>query len=185
MKRIKFIARTLLILFVGLVVGFNLYSWNARSLTGNELPMPMGYGAALVLTGSMEPTIMADDLILVSAHESYDAGDIVVYQSGRILVVHRILRMEENAIITKGDANQAEDEPVAPEQIKGKVIAVIPFLGTVARILKTPVATVALLIAAVLMMERSFRKEKQKHADDLEQIKAEIRKLKEEQESAE
>jgi hypothetical protein len=34
-------------------------------------------------------------------------------------------------------------------------------------------------------MERSFRKEKQKHADDLEQIKAEIRKLKEEQESAE
>ena len=131
MKRIKFIARTLLILFVGLVVGFNLYSWNARSLTGNELPMPMGYGAALVLTGSMEPTIMADDLILVSAHESYDAGDIVVYQSGRILVVHRILRMEENAIITKGDANQAEDEPVAPEQIKGKVIAVIHRLDDV------------------------------------------------------
>ena len=27
------------------------------------------------------------------------------------------------------------------------------------------------LIAAVLLMERSFRKEKQKHADDLEQIK--------------
>lgn len=182
MKTFKTIARILLILFVSLVVGFNLYSWNAKSLMGNQLPMPFGYGAAVVLTGSMEPAIMAEDLILVSAHEDYTVGDIVVYQSGRILVVHRIIRMEETTVITKGDANQAEDEPVALENIKGEVISVIPGLGTIARILKTPVATILLLASAVLLMERSFRKEKQKHADDLEKIKEEIRRLKEEQE---
>ena len=182
MKHLKTIARTVLIVFVSLVVGINLYNWNARSLMGNALPMPMGYGAAVVLTGSMEPTIQADDLILVAERDSYDVDDIVVYQSGSILVVHRVVEMDELTFTTKGDANNTPDEPVRKEMIKGEVIACIPGLGTVARVLKTPVATIVLLVGAVLLLEGSFRKDKQKHADDLEQIKEEIRKLKEEQE---
>lgn len=182
MKQIKTILRTLLIIFVSLVVGFNLYTWNAQSLMGNALPMPMGYGAAVVLTGSMEPTIGEDDLIIVAERPVYAEDEIVVYQSGSILVVHRIMDITDGMVTTKGDANQAADEPVELSAIKGKVIAVIPALGNLVRILKTPTATILLLVAAVLMMERSFRKEKQKKADDLELIKEEIRKLKEEQE---
>ena len=182
MKYLKTIARTGVIIFVSLVVGINLYSWNAKSLMGNALPMPMGYGAALVLTGSMEPTIQADDLIIVAERPVYAEDEIVVYQSGNILVVHRIIDITDGMVTTQGDANQAADEPVEMSAIKGKVIANISGLGTLARILKTPTATIALLAAAVLMMERSFRKEKQKKADDLELIKEEIRKLKDEQE---
>lgn len=182
MKQIKTILRTLLIIFVSLVVGFNLYTWNAQSLMGNALPMPMGYGAAVVLTGSMEPTIGEDDLIIVAERPVYAEDEIVVYQSGSILVVHRIMDITDGMVTTQGDANQAADEPVELSAIKGKVIAVIPALGNLVRILKTPTATILLLVAAVLMMERSFRKEKQKKADDLELIKEEIRKLKEEQE---
>lgn len=181
MKCLKTVARVALIVFVSLVIGFNLYSWNAQSLMGNALPMPFGYGAAVVLTGSMEPTIMADDLILVAEQENYQVGQIVVYQSGSILVVHRIIQMDGDTVITQGDANLAADDPMDVSVIKGQVIAIIPFFGNVVRILKTPVATIVLLAAAVLLMERSFRKEKQKHSDDLEQIKEEIRRLKEEQ----
>lgn len=182
MKQLKTIVRTIVIIFVSLVVGVNLYNWNAKSLMGNALPMPMGYGAAVVLTGSMEPTIQADDLIIVAEQDSYEVDEIVVYQSGNILVVHRILDITDGMVTTQGDANQAADEPVELSAIKGKVIAVIPFLGNLARVLKTPAATIALLIGAVLLLEASFRKEKQKKNDDLEKIKEEIRKLKEEQE---
>ena len=182
MKRLKTLARILVIVFVSLVVGFNLYSWNAKSLMGNALPMPMGYGAAVVLTGSMEPTIMADDLILVAERESYETGDIVVYQSGSILVVHRIVETDGTTVITRGDANSAKDEPIDISTVKGEVIAVIPLLGQLVRILKTPAATIVLLLGAVLMLEASFRKEKKKNTDDLERLKAEIRQLKEEQE---
>ena len=70
MKHLKAFARTMLIIFVSLVLGVNLYNWNAKSLMGNVLPMPMGYGAAVVLTGSMEPTIMEDDLIIVAEQDS-------------------------------------------------------------------------------------------------------------------
>lgn len=182
MKLVKTIARTAIIIFVSLVVGFNLYNWNAKSLMGNALPMPLGYGAAVALTGSMEPTITGDDLIIVTEQENYELDDIVVYQSGSILVVHRIVEIDGDAVTTRGDANQAADEPVDMSVIKGKVIAIIPVLGNVARALKTPAATIILLVGAVALMELSFRKEKQKKSDDLEQIKAEIRKLKEEQE---
>ena len=185
MKLIKTVARIALIVFVSLVVGLNLYSWNAKSLMGNALPMPMGYGAAVTLTGSMEPTIMPDDLIIVAEQEAYELDDIVVYQSGSILVVHRIISIDGQSVVTQGDANPVADEPMDVSLIKGKVIAIVPVLGNVARVLKTPAATIVLLAGAVLLLEMSFRKEKQKKSDDLELIKEEIRRLKEEQESAE
>ena len=177
MKLIKTIARIALIVFVSLVVGLNLYSWNAKSLMGNALPMPMGYGAAVTLTGSMEPTIMADDLIIVAEQEAYELD-----QSGSILVVHRIISIDGQSVTTQGDANPVADEPMDVSLIKGKVIAIVPVLGNVARVLKTPAATIVLLAGAVLLLEMSFRKEKQKKSDDLELIKEEIRRLKEEQE---
>ena len=181
MKQFKIILRTLLIVFVSLVVGFNLYTWNAQSLMGNALPMPFGYGAAVVLTGSMEPTISSNDLIFVAERPVYAENEIVVYQSGNILVVHRILDIADGMVTTKGDANNAADAPVELSAIKGKVVGVVPGVGSFVKILKTPVATVVLLVGAVLLLEASFRKEKKKGDDQLEKIKDEIRKLKDEQ----
>lgn len=183
MKHLKSIARTVLIIFVGMVVGFNLYNWNAKSLMGNVLPMPFGYGGAVVLSGSMEPTIMTDELILVKAQDSYEVDDIVVYQSGKMLVVHRIVEIDGDMITTRGDANNVNDDPVERTQIKGRVFAHIPRVGAVVRLLKTPAATVILLAGAIASVELPFRKEKEKKEQELERIKEEIRKLKEETES--
>ena len=65
MERLTKISRSALLIFVSLIVGVNIYLWNAQSLMGNALPMPFGYGAAVVLSGSMEPTFSTGDLILV------------------------------------------------------------------------------------------------------------------------
>ena len=181
-KKIKTFLRVALLILVSLILGVNLYTWNARSLLGNSLPMPFGYGAAVVLTGSMEPTIHQDDLILVARQESYEENDIVVYQSGTMVVCHRIVSIEDETVTTRGDANNAPDAPIRLETIKGEVVGVLPGVGTVARLLKTPVATVSLIAAALLTSELSFRKDKQKDQDELEKIKEEIRRLKAEQE---
>lgn len=181
-KKVKSIARTILSAFIGLILGINLYSWNARSLNGNSLPMPFGYGAAVVLTGSMEPAIMADDLILVAEQEHYEVGDVVVYQSGSILVVHRIVELGEDTVTTKGDANNAPDAPVRREMIKGKVVGCISRVGSVVRLLKTPAVSIGLIAIALTLSELTYRKEKEKDQDELERIKEEIRRLKAEQE---
>ena len=46
---------------------------------------------------------------------------------------------------------------------------------------KNTVMVIALVAAAVLLMESSFRRDKKKSDDELEKIKEEIRRLKEEQ----
>ena len=48
--------------------------------------------------------------------------------------------------------------------------------------LKSPVATVVLAGGALVLAELTLRREKKKDDDELEQLKAEIRKLKAEQE---
>ena len=184
MKNKKFlpVLRMAFLIIVSLVVGLKIYAWNARSLTGNVLPMPFGYGGAVVLSGSMEPAIMVDELIIVKAEDSYEVGDVVVYQSGSMMVVHRIMDMDGERVITRGDANNMDDSPVELAQIKGKVIYHIPKVGGVVRILKTPVATLILIVAAVLSVELPYQRDKEKKDEELERIKEEIRRLKEEQE---
>ena len=84
-------------------------------------------------------------------------------------------------VTTKGDANNAPDAPIELSAVKGKVVGVIPGVGGIVKILKTPTATAIMLVGAVLLLEASFRKEKKKGDDQLEKIKEEIRKLKDEQ----
>ena len=183
MRKNKFtpVLRTTLLVVAGLILGLNLYNWNAKSLAGNVLPMPFGYGTAVVLSGSMEPTIMTDEMIIVKAQENYEVGDVVVYQSGYSLVVHRIVAMDDQTVMTRGDANNVDDEPMELSRIKGEVIAHIPHVGTVVQALKSPVATVILIVGVVLLVEMSFRKKKDEDDQQLQQIKYEIRRLKEEQ----
>ncbi|MBQ3193241.1 MAG: signal peptidase I [Oscillospiraceae bacterium] len=181
-KKMRNALRTALLVFASAVLGVHLYLWNAKTLMGNALPMPFGYGAAVVLTGSMEPAIMADDLIIVKEGGEFRTGDIVVYQSGNMLVVHRIVAVDADTVTTQGDANNAPDAPVRREMIKGHVVATLPGMGAAARLLKTPAVTITLIGGALLLSELSYRKEKEKDQDELEKIKEEIRKLKAEQE---
>ncbi len=181
-KLLKNILRIIALSCVGVFLGFNIYFWNAQSLTGNALPMPFGFGTAIVLSGSMEPTLSVDDLIFVKAQDGYEVGDVVVYQSGSILVVHRIISMDGTTMVTKGDANNADDGEMEVSIIKGAVVGRVKNAGAFVRLLKSPLVSLGLLAGAVLLMERSYRKEKQQGDEQIDKIKEEIRRLKAEQE---
>ena len=168
----------LLLIVAALVMGFGVYSINAERLTGNALPMPFGFGCAVVLSGSMEPELSVWDLIFVVPSETYEVDNIVVYQDGRTPVVHRIVRFEGENVITMGDANDTEDDPITMAAIKGKVVFALPAVGLVVNLLKTPVGIISVLGLALFLMERSFRKEKDHKKEQLQQIRAEIEQLK-------
>jgi signal peptidase len=142
--------------------------------------MPFGVGLTVVLSGSMEPELSVGDLLVVARQDSYTVGEVVVFQEGRIGVVHRIIEMDGSTVTTQGDANNAPDEPMDISRIKGKVVLAIPMVGYLVNMIKTPVATVIILAAAIFLLERSFHKEKEKDADQLEEIKREIERLKQE-----
>ena len=179
---LKSTMRIILLVFAALTVGLNIYTVNALRIGGNAVPMPFGVGAAVVLSGSMEPELSVGDLLIVLDSSSYEIGDVVVYQDGNIAVTHRIVRFsDDEEIVTQGDANNTEDDPISVEAIKGEVVAVIPFVGYIINAIKTPIVTICILALAMFLLERSFRAEKKTDNEKLDSIKAEIERLKQQQ----
>lgn len=176
-NQVKIISRYVLLVTLAALVGINVYALNASRLAGNQVPMPFGVGASVVLSGSMEPELSVGDLLLLREQESYTEGDIIVYQSGAMPVVHRILSLRGETVITKGDANNVADEPFHCDAIKGKVVLAIPWLGYAVWALKTPMGILLTLAAAVILVELSYREGKTKDDEEKEKIKAEIRQL--------
>ncbi len=155
MKNKTQILRMCLILLISVIVGFGFYSWNAATLAGNAMPMPFGAGVAVVLSGSMEPELSEDDVVFVKETNDYAVGDVVVFQDGRSLVVHKIIERDGNLVTTKGTANNTADAPIDVKYIKGEVVWSLPYVGAVVNILKTPAATILVLAAAVYLLIQS------------------------------
>lgn len=174
----RMILRIVVIVLVSLFLGSSVYSLNVRSLVGNQLPMPLGVGAAVVLSDSMAPSLRVNDLVLVRPADSYAVGDVVVFQSGRILVIHRVIELGEGTLRTQGDANNEADEPILLSDVKGKMILHIPLIGAVIRFLKTLPGILLVCLLAGWLMHLSWQKEKDASNREMDAIKEEIRRLK-------
>lgn len=85
-----------------------------------------GYITLAVVEGtSMEPTLQSGDLVVVVKKVSFGdiaVGDIIVYRRGGTLIIHRVIRVEDDALIAKGDNNWLPDPPVRFQAVVGKVL---------------------------------------------------------------
>jgi len=97
------------------------------------------YPMASITSGSMWPSLKRGDLILIKGIESKEeikVGDIVIYKNPKGFTIHRVIKMNEDTFVTKGDANNVEDAPVRYEELIGKPLTMsnkpvrIPFVGT-------------------------------------------------------
>ena len=71
---------------------------------------------------------------------------------------------------------------MALDAIKGRMILVIPLVGVAVRFLQTLPGTLIVIALAVFLVNLSWTKEKEEDDREIERIKAEIRRLKEEEE---
>jgi len=182
LKSIK-VSRVLQILAVcvcGAILGVNIYLANAKTFTRNRLPMPFGIGAATVLSGSMEPEMSKGDLIFVKKTDDIAVDDIVVYDNGSELIVHRVIKIEDDMVTTQGDANPSADAPINIKYIKGEIVFTVPFVGKIIDFIKTPVGTIIILALAIALLEIPRLREKKKDTEEIDKIKEEIRKLEDE-----
>lgn len=86
-----------------------------------------------VETGSMRDNINVGDYILIHKQSNYKVNDIVTYKINESYITHRIVEIDEDKIITKGDANNVEDSEITKEDIIGKVIVKGGFLNFLIR----------------------------------------------------
>ncbi len=173
----KILKRFVPVVLVALLLGILIYNVNAKLLLGNQLPMPLGVGVSVVLSGSMEPTFSKDDVIIVKPTDDIYVDQIVVYQDGDSMTVHRIVEINGDKVITQGDANESPDSPINVSAIKGEVVFMIPSMGVVVKLFQQPLVIVLMLALAIVLFEGSFRKEKSRRRDELDELREEIKRL--------
>lgn len=150
-----------IILAIALIMAYNHVQVNIR---GNTYTTMLGYSAFEVATGSMSNTIEIGDVILVKLiepNETLSENEIVVFTQDTTLVTHRIIKINGDQIITKGDANNKEDDPITRKQIIGKVVKIIPNVKMWKEIILTPKVLIPSSISILLLwIFFSYDKEK-------------------------
>ncbi len=75
---------------------------------------------------SMAPTILHGDFLTVTPVEpsAIRKGDIILYRNGRSTIAHRVVNVDAGkSFLLRGDALEAADAPVGPNQILGRVVS--------------------------------------------------------------
>ena len=157
-KVIKFVQRALTLLIVlGLcsVLGVVFYAMRYH-----------GYRVLSVQSGSMSPAIKIGDGLIVKSvpFQSLRVGDVVTYRQGGGLISHRIvsIKKQPNVLITKGDYNRVADDPFPADMVTGRAVAIVPHLGKVTTILKSPLALLLIIyipsVGIILWEARSLQR---------------------------
>lgn len=129
MKVANIIKNIILDLIIILLIAFLVFNH-----LNNKKPIPIFKHYLLsVLTGSMEPTIMTGDSIIIKESDKYIVNDIVTYKKGNVYVTHRIVAIKGDTVITKGDANDKEDPPIKMDDIIGKYVYRTSFITFILR----------------------------------------------------
>src|SRR6266496_1993700 len=130
---------TLSVVVINLVLLAGLVSiWRAFAPT-----LIGGQASYVVVNGnSMEPGFHRGDLVIVQAASIYNVGDIVIYRNAELnaFVIHRIIAIEQDHYVFKGDNNAWIDtyRPTRDELI-GKLWIHLPRLGKAMEWLRAPI----------------------------------------------
>ena len=153
-KRIVSILTWVLTAALALVVLLNIMSYVKR-LKGDQCPTVLGFGTAVVITGSMKPEINENDLIVIHEEDSYEVDDIITYRGNTTPVTHRVIEKGSDEIgeyyVTQGDANNTSDGKIYSERVVGKVVLVLDGVGDVQMFLSTPAGFMLLTLSMLFL----------------------------------
>ena len=152
-KIIDFLSLILIIIFMIL-----LYLYAQLKFFNKPYVNFCGYTIFQVITGSMDPVIKTDDIVIVKLTKNIKENDIITYKSGENFITHRIIKKDGDKIITKGDANPVEDSPTNRGAVAGKVIFIISNVAVWTSVLKSPKVIIALIISLIVIRLLFFNK---------------------------
>ncbi len=115
------------------------------------------YALYFVRSESMKPAINIGDMVIAGpagAAGGIEPGGIVTYELGKDLITHRVLSVDGNTLITKGDANEDPDpNPVQFAQVKSRYLFKIPYVGYLTSFVRTrPGWFLAIILPAMVLV---------------------------------
>ncbi len=146
-SKIKKVIKWIIISLLLLIVIINITLIAESKLNNNKIPDIFGFTPFIIVSGSMEPNIPVDNIIITKKARAEDikVGDVISFKDKNedIVITHRVVEVKNlNGIYfykTKGDSNSSADQNLVPySQIQGKYILKIPFLGKLITYVRTP-----------------------------------------------
>lgn len=139
-----------------------------------EIPDFLGFKNFIIVSQSMEPNIKVGDAIFIKEVEETElkVNDIISFHDGADINTHRIKDIvEENGkkvYTTKGDNNKREDKnKITYKDIEGKYLFQINNFGIIAKILKSKITLIMLLIFVTLSIIFNYRIYKRQQKRDI------------------
>ncbi len=168
MRWIKKIIGAILTTIIILIVTLNVYNFINIKVLNKDLSSLFGYSMLEVVSGSMEPTIKVGEIIVIDTDaKEYNKGDIVTfYDTNGSFVTHRIVKIDEDQMVTKGDNNKSKDEPIDTKNIVGKYVYKFSHLSMIISFFKNPIVLILILVIGILYSYLSSEKEKIQNKKD-------------------
>lgn len=166
MKIVKKILKYLAYSLLSILVIFSIYSVIMVKVLNKDYVNVFGYTYFVVASGSMSGTIEVNDIIIVKLNDGYKEKDIVTFKNNGSFITHRVERIEKDKVITRGDANNLDDDPVSKKDIIGRVVLIV----STAALLKILIVGVFIaLIIVIIYFDKIFKKyiTKEKKTKDL------------------
>jgi len=118
-----------------------------------------GYEVKIVQSGSMESVLKTGGVILVKKLPAYNVSDIITFVTANsdTPTTHRIIATEliegKLHFTTKGDANDSADVGnITVDQVIGKTIFHVPYLGFLLDFARQPLGFVLLIVLPALVV---------------------------------
>lgn len=115
----------------------------------------LGYKPVYVMTGSMEPTLKVNGVVIIKQidYDDVQVDDIIMYEIDDKMITHRVVEITDEGIRTKGDNNNVKDAYLLqPENIKGKAVAIWNWTATIVNKFSTTSGRTQLIILAALVV---------------------------------
>ena len=143
---------------IAIILIYNIILIIVSSINGKNFNI-LGYKAYIVTTDSMQPSINAGDIVIVKngKKDKIGQGDVITFNQNDEVITHRVIKniTEENNVeyITKGDNNNTEDTfKVKYDDVIGKMVITIPYLGKIISILHNKIIILILLLVILIII---------------------------------
>lgn len=161
LKLVKNIIINVIIFILSIIAILAIWSFIQISVQEKEYANIFGYSFFSTETRSMATTIEKGDIVLVKiGQDELKKNDIITYKNDNAIITHRIIEIDGDSIIAKGDNNNTEDAPIEKEDVIGKVIFIVNNVEIWKKVFSDKSVIIPIFITVILFIILVSYKEK-------------------------
>lgn len=148
----KFKLTIIIYFFIIICVLYNVLFLINTTISQKKYFKIWGVSLFCVKTELMEDDLSKNDLVIVCSDDNYQTQDVIAYEVNNQIRINKIVYFDENKYVTKYNKTFYSDiENIHNENIIGKVVVSVPFLGLLLELLQSKFISILLLICLIFI----------------------------------